>query len=109
MDKIRGELDKVRDDLKKQKIDLKLDMGKVREDLEKTKKELKAYQAMVYEMEKDGLLKTSTDYIIEYKDGALFINRVKQPDKVTEKYKKYFPKDGITIRKEKGEMNINIQ
>jgi hypothetical protein len=34
---------------------------------------------MIYGMEKDGLLKTSTDYKIEYKDGELFINDRSNP------------------------------
>jgi len=95
--------------MEKNKDNMKLDFDKMRKDLEKTKVELKGYQEMVYKMEADGLLKTNSDYKIEYKDGQLFINGDKQSMEVTNKYKKYFPKDGISIRKQKGEMNINIQ
>ena len=109
MGKIKVDMEKVRDEMEKNKMDLKLDMDEMHKDLEKAKKELKGYQEMVYEMEKDGLLKTNEDYIIEYKQGVISIDGKKQPDSVTNKYKKYFSKDGITIRKENGEMNINIQ
>jgi DNA repair exonuclease SbcCD ATPase subunit len=109
LDKVKGDMQKVRDEMEKNKDNMKLDFDKMRNDLEKTKVELKGYQEMVYKMEADGLLKTNSDYKIEYKDGQLFINGDKQSMEVTNKYKKYFPKDGITIRKEKGDMNINIQ
>jgi hypothetical protein len=109
MDKVKGGMQKVREEMEKNKDNMKLDFDKMRKDLEKTKVELKGYQEMVYKMEADGLLKTNSDYKIEYKDGQLFINGDKQSMEVTNKYKKYFPKDGITIRKEKGDMNINIQ
>jgi len=108
-DKIRKDMDKVKDEMEKNKGNMKIDMDKMREDLQKVKVELKGYQEMVYEMEKDGLLKTSEDYTIEYKNGDVIVNGKKQPAEVVNKYKKYFSKDGITIRKEKGEMNINIQ
>ena len=78
-------------------------------EIEKAKIEFKGYQEMVYEMEKDGLLNTKADYTIIYRDEELTINGKKQPAEVTNKFKKYFSKDGVTIRKEKGEMNINIQ
>jgi hypothetical protein len=58
-------------------------------------------------MEKDGLLNTKEDYSIRYNDGELFINDKKQPQDVTDKYKKYLPKKNIAIKKEDGKMNIN--
>jgi zona occludens toxin (predicted ATPase) len=109
IDKVKVNMEKVRDEMENNKDKMKLDLDKMRKDLEKTKAKLKGYQEMVYKMEADGILKTNSDYKIEYQDGELFINGKKQSAEVTSKYKKYFPKDGVTIRKEKGEMNINIQ
>ena len=109
MEKIKVDMEKMKEEMQKNKGNMKLDMDQMRKDLDKTKKELEGYQEMVYIMEEDGLLKTSGDYKIEFKEGELFINGTKQPTQVTSRYKKYFSKDGITIKKEKGELNINIQ
>jgi len=109
MGKIKLDMEKMGKEMEKNKMNMKLDMDDIHKDLEKARKELKGYQEMVYEMEKDGLLKTNEDYSIEYKQGELSINGKKQSASVTNKYKKYFSKDGITIKKLNGEMNINIQ
>ena len=109
MEKIKRDMQKVSEEMEEHKDNFKFDRDKIEENLEKTKAELKGYQQMVYEMEKDGLLSTKADYSISYENKELTINGKKQPEQVTNKYKKYFSKDGVTIRKEKGEMNINIQ
>jgi chromosome segregation ATPase len=109
MEKMKLDMEKVRGEVEKNKDNFKFDLDKIQKDLERTKSELKGYQQMVYEMEKDGLLSTKADYTISYENEELTINGQKQPQQVSNKYKKYFSKDGITIRKEKGEMNINIQ
>jgi DNA repair exonuclease SbcCD ATPase subunit len=109
MDKVKKEMKNAQEEMQKHKGDMKLDMDKMRKDLDKAKSELKGYQEMVYDMEKDGLLKTSSDYTIEFKNGDLIVNGSKLSSQQVSKYKKYFSKDGVTIRKEKGEMNINIQ
>ena len=109
MEKVKRDMEKVKGEMEKNKDNFKFDRDKIQKDLEKTRIEFKGYQEMVYEMEKDGLLSTKTDYTIIYKDEELTINGKKQATGVTNKYKKYFSKDEVTIRKEKGEMNINIQ
>jgi hypothetical protein len=109
LDKMKVDMEKLRSEMEKNKDNMKLDMRKMQKDLNEAKEQLQGYQEMVYEMEKDGLLNTKADYAITYKNGELFINGKKQPAAVASKFEKYFSKDGITIRKEKGEMNINIQ
>ena len=109
MEKVKKEMKKVKEEMEMNKDKMKIDLGKAREDVAKAKEELKSYQEMVYAMEKDGLLDTKNDYKIEYSGGDLYINGTKEPAEVTNKYKKYFRKDKVTIKKEKGEMNINIQ
>jgi hypothetical protein len=108
-EKIKENMNKAKEEIEKNKIHMKVDLDNAREDLAKAKQEIRGYQEMVYKMEADKLLSTKGDYTIEYKDGKISINGVVQPNSVTNKYKKYFPRDGVTIRKEKGEMNINIQ
>ncbi|HKP31333.1 MAG TPA: hypothetical protein VJT83_01330 [Chitinophagaceae bacterium] len=108
MDKVKKDLEKAHEELQKNKEHMKIDMGKAREEIAKAKIDLQNYKSMVAGMEADGLINTNEDYKIEYNDGELIINGKKQPESVTDKYKKYFRKN-TTIRKQNGEMNINIQ
>jgi hypothetical protein len=61
---------------------------------------------MIYAMEADGLLDTKKDYIIRFKDGKLTINGNEQPETVTNKYRKYFKKDSVTLKKENGAFDL---
>lgn len=106
MEKVHKELSKMKEDLKTEKFDMKETMGKAQIEIENAKEELRGYQEMIYAMEQDDLLNTKKDYLIEYKNGELSINGKKQSFDVTNKYKKYFKKDAISIRKEKGEIEI---
>lgn len=101
------EINKVKDELQLEKLDMKGIMDKANEGLDKAKDELQGYQEMIYDMEKEGLLNTKDDYVIKYRNNELFINGNKQSPETTEKYRKYFKREKITIRKEEGEINIH--
>ena len=105
--KIQSDMNRAKEEMEKNKGNMKVNLDNARKSLAKAKQEFQGYQEMVYKMEDDGLLSTKADYKIEYKDGKLSINGIAQPDNVTNKYKKYFRKNGVTIKKEKGELNIN--
>lgn len=106
MERVKKDMEKVKEDMKEQKFDFKKDMERAKVDLDKGREELKGYQEMIYDMEKEGLLNTKDDYTIEYKDGDLFINDKKQPQQITDKYKKYFKKKKIAIKKQDGDIQI---
>jgi hypothetical protein len=108
-EKINSDINKAKRELEKSKGRMRMDLDNAKKNISKAKEEIQGYQEMVYKMEADKLLSTKGDYTIEYKDGKISINGVIQPDSVTNKYKKYFRKDGVTINKKDGEMNINIQ
>jgi len=107
LENAKKEVARVREELKNQKFDFRKQMDNAREEIGKAKEEVKGYQEMIYKMEKDGLLNTKEDYNIEYKSGDLFINDKKQPQAVTDKYKKYLPKKNIAIKKQDGKMDID--
>jgi len=109
MEKVKQEVEKATEEIKKNKVTVKLDMEMMRKEIENSRNEVKGFQEMIYEMEKEGLINTKNDYSIEYKQGEIYINGNKQSGQVNNKYRSFFKKDGVTIRKEKGEMNINIQ
>jgi hypothetical protein len=101
------EISKLRVELKERPLQINDELRRASEDLEAAKSEIKGYQSLIYALEKEGLLDTSSDYSIEYREGTLNVNGKKQPASVTEKYRQYFPKGAVNIRKEKGQLNIN--
>lgn len=96
----RVQLEKNKDEFKK--IDLSRIMKQAQEGIDKAKLELKQLKTMFNEMEKDGLIDQKKGFSINYKDKELYINGTKQPEQVTDKYRKYFKEDHfeITIDKE---------
>ncbi|HMC85595.1 MAG TPA: hypothetical protein VKI61_08710, partial [Chitinophagaceae bacterium] len=68
------------------KIDLKKELEKAKLGIENAKEELRSYKNMLDEMDKEGLLNEKAQYSVKYKNGELFINGVKQPDTITNKY-----------------------
>jgi hypothetical protein len=121
------DMEKIQLQLEKTKEELKLNEGKMQENMERAKKEinenihkdfrkelekaeagierateeLRNYKTMLDEMAKDGLLQSKEEYNIEYKNGNLFINGKQQPDNITNKYKHYFKKGNVTIKRGK--------
>ncbi len=108
MAEIKESLERARLEMGKNKVDIKSEMGRAKEEIKKAKEELKGYRQMLDDMEKDGLINTSEDYSVEYKDGSLYINDQKQPQEVLNKYRNYFKKDNTRIYKKNGRFNINI-
>jgi len=108
MSQIRRELENAKLEIEKNKVNIKDEMNKAKEEIKNAKEELKAWQQMLDEMEKDGLINTKEDYEIEYKEGNLYINNQKQPQEVQNKYKAYFKKDNTHIYKKNGGFNISI-
>jgi chromosome segregation ATPase len=106
MVEVQKQMQKLKKDMQLEKFNFSKEMEKAKLEVEKAKEELKGYQEMIYSMEKDGLLDTKENYTIEYKNGNLFINDKKQPADITNRYKQYFKKDKIAIKKEDGEMHI---
>ncbi len=80
--------------LDKAKLELKqIDFGKImdnaKDGIDKAKAKLRSLKTMFTEMEKDGLIDTRAGFTVNFKDDDLFINGQKQPQAVTDKYRKY--------------------
>ena len=98
--RMKEEIEEVSKELKQNlDRDLKKEMANAKEQLARAKEELQHYKDMLSSMEKDGLLNTKENYSVEYKNGELFINGKKQPDTITNKYRHYFKKEHVTIKK----------
>jgi len=88
--------------------DFERKMENAREKINRAGEALRNYKEMVAEMDKDGLLNIKESYTIEYKDEELIINGTKQPAAVTDKYKHYFKKGNVKIKKDKEDGNRTI-
>src|SRR5688572_9692430 len=104
--RLKKGMEELKENMRQEKFNFKKEMEKAHVELTKAKEEMKGYQEMIYAMEKEGLLNTNEDYTIEYKDGELYVNDKKQSAETTNRYKKYFKKDKLTIKKEDGDMHI---
>ena len=119
------DMEKIQRNLERSKEELKLNEGKMREEMERARKdiqlnlhkdfrkefekakeginraaaELQNYKEMLTEMDKDGLIKMKEAYNVKYKNGVLTINGKIQPDNITNKYKHYFKKENVTLKK----------
>ncbi len=81
--------------------DFKKEFEKAHEGINRAKEELQNYKNMLIEMDKDGLLKADGPYDVHYKNGELMIDGKTQPSNITDKYKHYFKKGDVRIRKGK--------
>jgi TolA-binding protein len=100
MDKLKIQMQELQkhinsDELKKHIEDA---MKGAKENIEKAKKEMQELKDFTDQLEKDGLIDKEKGYSIEWKNGGeLYINGKKQPKEISEKYKKYYKKDGWRI------------
>ncbi|MEO6917261.1 MAG: hypothetical protein ABI151_17980 [Chitinophagaceae bacterium] len=106
MSKLREESKKNQFEFESQKLHINKHIEKAKTDIGKARAKLVAYKSMTEEMESDQLLKRAEDFTIEYKGGELFINGEKQKTGVTKKYKKYFERENVIIKKEKDNLMI---
>jgi len=106
--RISEEIARARKEIDFDKLNIQEELNKAKAEIKKTKTNMENYRKMIIEMDKDGLLKSKENYTIQYKDGSLFINGKQQPKQVLDKYKSYFPIDGVTLKRElDGRFEVN--
>ena len=106
IERAKKQIAEAKEKIRFDKLDIDKAIRSAEEGIKKAEVELKGYQEMIYAMEADGLLDTKKDYTIRYKDGKLIINGNEQPESVTNKYRKYFKKDPVTLKKEDGSFDF---
>lgn len=106
-DAIKKEIEQAKMEIAKSRLEIsKIDMDKImaqaRAGIDQAKSALKMTKDMFNAMEKDGLINSKNGFTIEYKDKDLYIDGIKQPEKTTDRYRKYFKNEKfkITIDKE---------
>ncbi len=74
-------------------------MKDAKQEMEKAMQELQELKEFTGLLEKDGLIDKKKGYTIEWKkEGDLYINGKKQPREVSDKYSRFYKKDGYKIR-----------
>jgi len=102
--KMKENLERARNSIKENlKKDFRKELDKAQQGVERAAEELQNYKNMLMEMDKDGLLKADGPYDIHYKNGELTIDGKLQPATVTDKYKHYFRKENVRIRRSKND------
>lgn len=83
-------------DLKKEINDA---MQNAQKEIQKAQQELKDLKDFTDELQKDGLIDKKKGYTIEWKkDGDLIINGKIQPKEISDKYSRFYKKDGYKIK-----------
>lgn len=86
-------------DSKEFKAEMEEAMQGARQEIEKTKQELRDMKDFTEALQKDGLIDKKPGYTIEWtKDGDLIINGKTQSKTVSDKYSRYYKKEGYKIK-----------
>src|SRR5262249_25422305 len=100
MDKLKIQMQELQNKFNSDEIKKEIDgaMKGAKESIEKAKKELQDLKDLTDQLQKDGLIDKKKGYSIEWKNGGeLYINGKKQPKEISDKYRKYYKKDGWRI------------
>ena len=100
MDKLKIQMNELQNKFNSEEFKKQIDdaMNGAKESMEKAKKELQDMKDFTDQLQKDGLIDKKNGYSIEWKNGGeLYINGKKQPKEISDKYKKYYKKDGWRI------------
>ena len=99
-EKLAQELELVKKEIKENKFKIRESLDEARKELEKTRRQYEGYHTMIGEMQKEGLITDPKNYSIEYSYGTLTINGNKQPDNITDRYRKNFSEKTILLKNE---------
>src|SRR6476469_508666 len=92
------DMDKMKLQMQELKKKIKNTIKDTKERIKKKKKNLQDIKDFTDQLQKDGLIDKKKGYSIEWKNGGqLYINGKKQPKEISDKYKKYYKKDGWRI------------
>lgn len=100
MQEMKKEMHELQLSLQNGKLKQEIEEGlqDAKQEIQKAKKELQQLKTFTDELEKDGLIDKTKGFSLEWKNGGeLYINGKKQPKEVSEKYRKYYKKDGYKI------------
>lgn len=110
MQKMQAEIKKMRQQINQDNIYEQINAENIKEQvkgalqnaneqIKKAATELQELKIFIAELEKDGLIDRKKGFILEWKtSGELYINNVRQPKHVADKYSKYYHRDGYKVK-----------
>jgi hypothetical protein len=102
MQKLRNEMLDLQQNFNSSKFKMQVQdaIKGAKESMERAKEELRDMQEFTDQLEKDGLIDKKKGYSVEWKkEGDLYINGKKQPKEISDKYSRYYKKDGYKIER----------
>lgn len=105
----RKDASKAREINSQEREEIRDKADKVRKEASEKREEADGYRAMLRKMAADKLLDTEKNYTIEKNDNGLFINGVKQPDNIVNRYRSYLKAKQLTIKGSSDTYNVNIE
>ncbi len=107
LENLKIEMPKLQEGLKNIKPQIEESMKKAKEGIENAKAELKQYKEFEEGLEKDGLINKKGEYMIEHKEGKLYIDGNVQPESVYNKYRSFLEKHKkFTLKKTKDDFQL---
>lgn len=100
MQKLRNEMLQLQQNFNSSKFKMQIQdaMKGAKESMERATQEVKDMEEFTDRLEKDGLIDKKKGYSVEWKkEGDLYINGKKQPKEISDKYSRYYKKDGYKI------------
>jgi hypothetical protein len=100
MQKLRNETLELQQNFNSGKFKMQIQdaMKGAKQSMERAKQELQDMQEFTDQLEKDGLIDKKKGYNVEWKkEGDLYINGKKQTREISDKYSRYYKKDGYKI------------
>jgi hypothetical protein len=100
MQKLHNEMLELQQNFNSNKFKMQIQdaMKDAKQSMEKAKQELQDLKEFTDQLQKDGLIDKKKGYTIEWKkEGDLYINGKKQAKEVSDKYSRFYKKDGYKI------------
>ena len=92
MKELETEMAKLKEEMKEMGPKLEKEMSKAKQEMEKARVEIREYKEFVDGLEKDGLIDKKKGFILEHRNGELFINDKKASAATYGKYRQFLEK-----------------
>jgi citrate lyase gamma subunit len=101
MTEMKKELENIRPEIEKS-------LQEAKKEIEKARVEITSYKNLVDALDRDGLLKKTDNYTVEYKNNELTVNGKKLSADQAKKYNEFLTgKENFSIQKDKDDFNIH--
>ncbi len=101
MDELKHEIEKEKVNWQKEgkkiKVELESKLNKATQQMADHKRDLQQVQLFTDELDRDNLINKNKSFKVEVKNGDFYLDDKKQPQHISDKYRKYYKNDDFTI------------